>query len=411
MIRVSKRLTGGSRAKVSEPQFYANKAVQEYAQFKPTPITLRQLLFYERHRTNERLLKSANYVRQELPIRIAHRLRDMQQLPFIVGMNSHILTVYQLYLDAFERLRCCKPIETLGDNARFCQTLQHSLQDHLVVIPHLALGMQECQEYITIEKRDNFMNTLLRSRISRRVLAEQHLVLSGCPPVVTSAANDDLPESGKTMVFQHCKAQQILRNCISRLEPKYPGIKMIIQQSCDVEFSYVLDHIEYILYQILRNSLCHTKSRHPSHLHACPPIYITVCANDTDVYFRISDKAGGIPASVYPQLWSFGRHGNFKNVKTWTGTINEQIANENDPAAAQLMPLGMGLPMSKVYAEFWGGDISIMTLDNFGTDAYVRIPKLGDQLEHLDEEFSASDLHSQVDSGSLAEHRKYFVIK
>ena len=51
----------------------------------------------------DRLIKSANYVRTELPVRIAHRLRDMQALPYVVVTNEGVTKVYEMYWDAFER--------------------------------------------------------------------------------------------------------------------------------------------------------------------------------------------------------------------------------------------------------------------------------------------------------------------
>ena len=41
-------------------------------------------------------LQSANYVRTELPIRIAHRLRDMQALPYVVVTQEGIAKVYEV---------------------------------------------------------------------------------------------------------------------------------------------------------------------------------------------------------------------------------------------------------------------------------------------------------------------------
>lgn len=67
-------------------------------------------------------MQSANYVRTELPIRIAHRIRDMQALPYVVVRQEMVAKVYevgverltryalltylcfwQLYWDAFEK--------------------------------------------------------------------------------------------------------------------------------------------------------------------------------------------------------------------------------------------------------------------------------------------------------------------
>ena len=40
--------------------------------------------------------KAANYVRSELPVRIAHRLRDMQALPYIVVTQEEVARVYEV---------------------------------------------------------------------------------------------------------------------------------------------------------------------------------------------------------------------------------------------------------------------------------------------------------------------------
>ena len=46
--------------------------------------------------TNCAASQSANYVRQELPVRLAHRIRDLQALPFVVMTNKHLGEVYNV---------------------------------------------------------------------------------------------------------------------------------------------------------------------------------------------------------------------------------------------------------------------------------------------------------------------------
>ena len=127
------------------------------------PISLRQLTFFGRTLTEGRLLSSANYVRSELPTRLAHRLRDMQTLPFVVVTNPHMSHVYDLYYRAFEKLRNVGEIKTVEDNDRFCKIISETLQEHLTVIPRLSMGVLECQDLMQAEAIDRFMNTLLRS--------------------------------------------------------------------------------------------------------------------------------------------------------------------------------------------------------------------------------------------------------
>ena len=42
------------------------------------------------------LPQSANYVRTELPVRISHRLRDMQALPYVVVKREGVAKVYEV---------------------------------------------------------------------------------------------------------------------------------------------------------------------------------------------------------------------------------------------------------------------------------------------------------------------------
>lgn len=87
----------------------------------------------------------------------------MQTLPYVVVSNRHISEVYELYYQAFENLRRIPEIKTLEDNERFCKTINQALQEHLTVIPKLAMGILECRDLMKPEDMDKFMNTILRA--------------------------------------------------------------------------------------------------------------------------------------------------------------------------------------------------------------------------------------------------------
>lgn len=95
--------------------------------------------------------------------RIAHRIRDMQKLPYVVVTNPHLSHVYELYYKAFERFRNAPEIRTLEDNDRYCDMLRTTIKEHLTVIPNLAMGVLECQTLVDPDEMDQFMNTLLRA--------------------------------------------------------------------------------------------------------------------------------------------------------------------------------------------------------------------------------------------------------
>uniref|UniRef100_A0A8C0Z8C2 Protein-serine/threonine kinase n=1 Tax=Cyanistes caeruleus TaxID=156563 RepID=A0A8C0Z8C2_CYACU len=58
--------------------------------------------------------KSARYLQQELPVRIAHRIQGFRNLPFIIGCNPTILHVHELYIRAFQKLSDFPPVSTPG---------------------------------------------------------------------------------------------------------------------------------------------------------------------------------------------------------------------------------------------------------------------------------------------------------
>jgi len=95
--------------------------------------------------------------------RLAHRIRDMQTLPYVVVTNPHMSHVYELYYKAFETLRRVPEIKTVEDNDKYCKVIGHVLQEHLTVIPRLAMGVLECRDLMKPEDIDKFMNTLLRA--------------------------------------------------------------------------------------------------------------------------------------------------------------------------------------------------------------------------------------------------------
>ena len=47
------------------------------------------------------------------------------------------------------------------------------------------------------------------------------------------------------------------------------------------------------------------------------------------------------------------------------------------------LKLGMGLPLSRVYAEYWAGNLEVHSLEGYGVDAFLTISKLGNKNEQL----------------------------
>ncbi|KAK3328498.1 branched-chain alpha-ketoacid dehydrogenase [Cercophora scortea] len=360
-------------------------------------------MVFGRSLTEARLISSANYVRTELPTRIAHRIRDMQRLPYVVVTNPHINEVYDLYYNAFDTFRKIKEIKTLDDNDKLCQVVQSMLKAHLTVIPKLAMGILECTDLMDATALDKFMNTILRARISRRVIAEQHLALTDTFHAPWFSPGAKLSESefiGE--VFLKCVAKDVVERCgatIHRICQQAYGPSVVLPEikidgHLGASFPYILSHLEYIIGELLRNSVqatveVHQRRGSPAHLPP-PPIEVTICESPQHVIIRISDQGGGIPHDIQPYLWSFSKGPASGQLLANLG--QNRPTSSSSPHGSSLstlssrppnLRLGMGLPLSRVYAEYWAGSLSLHSLEGYGVDAFLQISKLGNKNEQL----------------------------
>ncbi|KAG2013617.1 atypical/PDHK/BCKDK protein kinase [Coprinopsis cinerea AmutBmut pab1-1] len=414
--------------------FYQNRQLEQYANREAKPLTLRQLVFFGRHLTEEKILKSANYVRSELPVRIAHRLRDLQALPYVVVTQEGVEKVYKLYWTAFEKFRTYPPITSIEENTKFCKFVGSLLDDHAVVIPNLSLGLSLSSPFLSPDKLDSFMRRMLVSRISRRVLAEHHIALSKTYLAKDSPAHEAEPRVG--IIYTALDVKRCIDRCSTILRDRplwvhgnedvridaWPEVE--VEGHLDTKFAYIRDHLEYIVFELLKNAMSATVLKHHDSGSSLPPIRVTIVAGEDDISLRISDQGGGLTSVNAPtndpmDLFSFSHIRNASRLEDsrlgalrtaseegLRATVDEQLSRwqkhsyyqpknrdkleEHGTAPSQEIMnivrsrIGIGLPMSNIYATYFGGSLELVSLDGWGTDVFLRLPKLGTNLEGIE---------------------------
>jgi hypothetical protein len=88
-----------------------------------------------------------------------------------------------------------------------------------------------------------------------------------------------------------------------------------------------------------------------------PPMRVVVAAGDADVTIKVADEGGGLPRSRLRGVWSYrGR---------WEG-------GHADPALQGSVDLqGLGLPIARLYAKYFGGSLHLTPVEGYGTDCYA----------------------------------------
>lgn len=260
-----------------------------------------------------------------------------------------------------------------------------------------------------------------KQRISRRVIAEQHLALTSTFSQ-PHATHHNPPTEFVGEVFLRCSARDVVTRIGSTVTElaaaTYPPSTILpeikLSGHLDATFPYILSHLEYIIGELLRNSIqAVVESQKTSKRKVdgdVPPIEVTVCEAPQHVIIRVSDQGGGIPRDILPHLWSFSkgprssqRLQNLNQVPKMAATLQELKTSSDIEALSQQeekegvhhsslsslsvrppnLKLGMGLPLSRVYAEYWAGNLEVHSLEGYGVDAFLTISKLGNKNEQL----------------------------
>ncbi|KAI9446866.1 hypothetical protein H4582DRAFT_2125135 [Lactarius indigo] len=399
--------------------------IATYAQHQPRPLTLGTLLATGRPLTAESVQTSVTYAQAEIPRRLATRIRSLEGLPFIVGTNPYIARILNGFRQSFLWSASYPQVKNLEENAAFATQLEKLVRDHANDIPTMAKGFQECAKYMSSEQISSFLNAAIRNRIAVRLIAEQHIVLS-------RTLQD--PEQANTnigVVNMSLSPIEMIRMCasfVSELCEATLGAAppVVIDGVTDATFAYVPVHMEYILTEILKNAFRATvEQHHKQHgsggtygAHSLPPVLVTIVPpprlpgvdKPATLSLRIRDQGGGVAPAHMARIFSYafttaGRNAHEDEEGDDGGNgggpyaaqhIGGAAAVGSDAAAGgvglfgeitgkgveaglgTIAGLGFGLPMSRLYAQYFGGSLDLFSLDGWGSDVLLKLRCLDD---------------------------------
>ncbi|KAK4704776.1 hypothetical protein P7C70_g1428, partial [Phenoliferia sp. Uapishka_3] len=286
------------------PKFYLNKTIESFAQRPSTPISLKHLINFGTIRSktpaeeSARILKGGNFLRTELPTRLSHRLRDIQSLPFVVASHPRLELVYNMYLDAFEGIRKFPVLKTLEDNDAFCAFMQSTLDTHRSIIPELAIGIAESSPlHLPPPALDTFMTRMLRSRISRRVITEQHIALTSQFRERQAGIGRGWKEGGRVGVVDTVRPADTVRQCVELVRVRggpEAGVEVRLEGDLEASFAYIPEHLEFMIFELLKAAIFATTSHHGPLESRHHPVVVTMVDGPKELLIRVSDEGGGI---------------------------------------------------------------------------------------------------------------------
>ncbi|XP_021362505.1 pyruvate dehydrogenase (acetyl-transferring) kinase isozyme 3, mitochondrial-like isoform X2 [Mizuhopecten yessoensis] len=359
--------------------FMANKkAFDRYASFSPSPVSLKDLLEFGSKTGNE--VSSYLFLRHELPVRMANIMMEIRHLPKNLQIMPSVSLVKSWYDQSFEEILDFEDKNEADDKVRsdFSESLQKIKNRHSKVVETMAQGVLELQEtypsyynFTNVNTNTDairyFLDRFLLSRISIRMLISQHVLLYGSQTV-------DNPHYIGT-IDPECDVADVLQTAYGDArflcEGYYltaPEMDVTCLNTYDegkkIQIAFVSSHLLHILIEILKNAMRATVETH-SNKDIIPKISVQITKGKEDLTIKISDRGGGFSQDIAKLVFEYMYS---------TAPRPDYVGEGNAPMAGY----GYGLPLSRLYARYFGGDLQLSSVEGYGTDAYIYLKVMSD---------------------------------
>ncbi|XP_020026966.1 pyruvate dehydrogenase kinase, isozyme 2 isoform X2 [Castor canadensis] len=320
----------------------APKYIEHFSKFSPSPLSMKQFLDFGSSNACEKT--SFTFLRQELPVRLANIMKEINLLPDRVLGTPSVQLVQSWYvqslLDIMEFLD--KDPEDQRTLNQFTEALVTIRNRHNDVVPTMAQGVLEYKDTYGDDPVSNqniqyFLDRFYLSRISIRMLINQHTL------IFDGSTNPAHPKHIGS-IDPNCNVSDVVKDAYDMAKllcDKYymASPELEIQEvnaansTQSIHMVYVPSHLYHMLFELFKNAMRATVESHESSL-TLPPIKIMVALGEED----LSIKAG----------------------------------------------FGYGLPISRLYAKYFQGDLQLFSMEGFGTDAVIYLKALStDSVERL----------------------------
>ena len=337
-----------TRALKNEIRIYANR--------KETRLTIQELLDFGRDNSDETILRGAQFLQTEFPIRLAKRVLDIEELPLGLADMPSVRVVQGWYLQSLRDLLELPHPTPKEAEARFSAVIERIKNRHNTVVPTMARGIQELKRHLGREDLGQeiaeFLDRFYMSRIGIRMLIGQHIALHRST------------EGWVGILCEQCSPVAVAQEAIPAVQAlcrqNYGAAPEVeIDGKVELTFSYIPSHLHHMLFELLKNSMRATAEFRGKNGKPLRPIRLIVAGGEEDITLKICDRGGGIPRSAMPRLFSY-------SFTTAPPPPPESVyTSELDPMAG----LGYGLPISRLYARYFGGDLQLISMEGYGTDA------------------------------------------
>lgn len=367
------------------------------------PISLGRLLRSSTPELRNRLWL-AQWLQEQLPIRLSRRIEDLIRLPHVVVSIPQINAVLGAYVETFESVSSHKPVRGEEHEESFLRLIQDQLQKHHSGTRLVAEGFREVRRQYPSIRLDEFLDTHFTTRIATRILMDNYVEMRS-------------PKDGfMGAVCRGMRPMDVVGELASELvelTTELYGLapEVVYRGSPDIILDYIPRHVKYMVRELLKNAFRATAEKHLSREQQgsrgsdIPPIVVELQQADNHVIIKISDQGGGMSKRVQRDAWQYGwttvrssGSGNEVSMFAEESCSWDRTHEDNDAAPkirSELAGFGFGLPLTRMHAQYFGGDVFLQSFPGYGTDLYLVLAHLDCDSPNSQDDDLATNLHAK----------------
>jgi pyruvate dehydrogenase kinase 2/3/4 len=316
------------------------------------------------------IIRYAQFLHHEMPIRLAIKVKQLEEIPHGLANSRSMQTVRQWYIQSFRDFTENPAPTTPEEEVAFRAMVDRVKSRHKNQVQLMARGIREYMgsgggDWIASDDLQMFLDSFLLSRIGIRVLLGHHVALheqkEGWYGIINAQTSPrEVAESAIENAAAICR----------RTYGDPPPVRILGRTN--LRFKYIPSHLHLMMFELLKNAFRAVLQTHGSSRNGLPAIDIVIAGGAEDVSIKIDDQGGGICRRTTEKIMRYG-------FSTAAPIDFDDGRLEHDVLAG----LGYGLPLCRLYARYFGGELQIISLDGYGTDAFLHLSRLGNLHEAI----------------------------
>lgn len=353
----------------------------------------------------------AIFCHKHLPIILAHFIKGLDNLPKGLNAMRGIRNVRQTLLDSFTKLIDFAIPVSAKDTQEFMKILEVIEESHAErdLLQTIASGILELKSHLSRHRR-----TLFNLKRSNPRWADIHLTEVDVLPYSELAViqepldfcnrcmitynflsrmmmNSQQKDEEKIgMIDLKLNLEKVVRGAIDDAKQictdhygDCPDVNIeLVADSEELRFPFVSTTVRYIVSELMKNAFRATVETHMKKnemgIVTCadmPPIsvLITRLNNTEHACIRISDEGQGMTQQALAMAMGYTYTSVARPALLLEDAETEDGSKRLVETTSPLAGYGYGLPMSRIYADAFGGDLVLQTMEGYGTRAYYYL--------------------------------------